>query len=209
MKTGLVDYGGGNLRSVANALHALGVEPRIVSSSADLEDVTHLILPGQGEFGDVMRQLSKRNLTEPLREWISVGRPYFGICVGYQILFDGSDEAPEVPGLGIVKGRCVRFQEKAGRKIPQMGWNSATPQNPEQGYWKGLGEEPYFYFVHSFFPIVDDAGWQLSETDYDGEKFTSAVEKGNVLACQFHPEKSQDAGLALISNFLDRAIIRP
>ena len=209
MITGLVDYGGGNLRSVANALHALGIEPRIVSSPSDLAGVSHLILPGQGEFGDVMRQLSKRNLTEPLRDWITAGSPYFGICVGYQILFDGSDEAPEIPGLGIVKGRCVRFQEKEGRKIPQMGWNSTISDAPGIGYWKGLGAEPYFYFVHSYFPIVNDTGWQLSETDYDGEKFTSAIEKGNVLACQFHPEKSQDAGLGLISNFLERTIIQP
>jgi glutamine amidotransferase len=204
VKIGLVDYGGGNLRSVHNAIHALGFDPKVVSDPGGLEGVTHLILPGQGEFGDVMAQLEKRGLVEPLKEWILSGKPYFGICVGYQILFDGSDEAPGVNGLGVVKGRCVRFKEEEGKKIPQMGWNGAVPQAPDSGFWEGLGEEPYFYFVHSYFPVPEDATWDVSETDYAGEKFAATVEKGDVLACQFHPEKSQDAGLALIANFLKR-----
>ncbi len=202
MKVGLLNYGGGNLRSVENALHSLGVEPEIIAGPTDLEGITHLILPGQGEFGDVMRQLAKRELVAPLKEWISAGKPYFGICVGFQILFEGSDEAPDTEGLGIVKGRCVRFQEEDGKKIPQMGWNGTIPEMTGTGYWKDLGAEPYFYFVHSYYPVPEDAGWKTTTTDYAGEKFTAAVEKGNVLACQFHPEKSQDAGLALIANFL-------
>lgn len=202
MKIGLVDYGGGNLRSVHNAIHALGYEPVVIADSSAFEGVTHLILPGQGEFADVMTRLAERGLVEQLREWIVAGRPYFGICVGYQILFEGSDEAPGVAGLGIVKGRCVRFAEASGRKIPQMGWNGAKPAAKDSPFWKGLGEEPYFYFVHSYFPIPEDDSWAVSETDYEGEKFAATVEKGKVLACQFHPEKSQDAGLALIANFL-------
>jgi imidazole glycerol phosphate synthase glutamine amidotransferase subunit len=202
VKIGLVDYGGGNLRSVHNAIHALGHQPVVISDPGGLGGSTHLILPGQGEFGDVMARLAERDLVEPLREWISAGRPYFGICVGYQILFEGSDEAPGVNGLGIVQGRCVRFAEKPGRKIPQMGWNGAKPACPDSPFWKGLGAEPYFYFVHSYYPVPEDDTWVVSETDYDGEKFAATVEKGQVLACQFHPEKSQDAGLSLISNFL-------
>jgi len=202
VKTGVVDYGGGNLRSVENALHSLGVDPVIVSGPEDLEGVTHLILPGQGEFGDVMARLRERDLIAPLKDWISSGKPYFGICVGFQILFEGSDEAPEVEGLGIVKGRCVRFHEEEGKKIPQMGWNGTVPQGADTGFWKGLGAEPYFYFVHSYYPVHTDPDWKAAITDYAGERFTAAVEKGNVLACQFHPEKSQDAGLALIANFL-------
>lgn len=202
MSIGLIDFGGGNLRSVANALHALGVEPRIVDSEEKLDGLTHLILPGQGEFGDVMRQLDARGLVEPLRKWISAGKPYFGICVGFQILFESSDEAPGVEGLGVVKGRCVRFQEEEGKKIPQMGWNGTTPPTVGSGFWKGLGEEPYFYFVHSYYPKPEDDAWKVATTDYAGEVFVSAVEKGDVLACQFHPEKSQDAGLALLANFL-------
>ena len=197
-----MNYGGGNLRSVENALNALGVQPEVITDGSELEGITHVLLPGQGEFGDVMRNLEKRNLVEPLREWIAAGKPYFGICVGFQILFEGSDEAPGVEGLGIVKGRCVRFQEADGKKIPQMGWNGAVPQNGASAYWKGLGEEPYFYFVHSYFPKPEDGEWKTTVTDYAGEKFVAAVEKGEVLACQFHPEKSQDAGLGLISNFL-------
>jgi|TARA_B110000037_G_scaffold158186_1_gene178457 imidazole glycerol phosphate synthase glutamine amidotransferase subunit len=199
---GLLNYGGGNLRSVENALHALGYDPQPVCSPQDLEGITHLILPGQGEFGDVMAQLAKRDLVEPLKEWITAGKPYFGICVGFQILFEGSDEAPGVDGLGVVQGRCVRFREEDGKKIPQMGWNGTVPQAEDSGFWKGLGAEPYFYFVHSYYPVHTDDEWKTSVTDYAGEKFTAAVEKGKVLACQFHPEKSQDAGLALIQNFL-------
>lgn len=202
MKIGLVDYGGGNLRSVHNAIHALGFDPVVVSDPAGLDEITHLILPGQGEFGDVMAQLGKRGLVKPLKDWISAGKPYFGICVGFQILFEGSDEAPDIAGLGIVKGRCVRFAEEAGKKIPQMGWNAAVPQAGGSKFWKGLGAEPYFYFVHSYFPVPEDPSWAVSITDYAGEKFAATVEKGEVLACQFHPEKSQDAGLALIGNFL-------
>ena len=124
--------------------------------------------------------------------------------MGFQILFEGSDEAPETEGLGVVKGRCVRFQEEEGKKIPQMGWNGTIPPDADHGFWKGLGTEPYFYFVHSYFPVSTDPDWKSAITDYAGEKFCATVEKGNVLACQFHPEKSQDAGLALISNFLGR-----
>lgn len=202
MRAGLLDYGGGNLRSVANALHALGVDPVVISGPEGLGEVTHLILPGQGEFGDVMGQLGKRGLVGPLKEWIAEGRPYFGICVGYQILFEGSDEAPGVEGLGVVRGRCRRFVEGEGKKIPQMGWNGARPRVVGKGFWKGLGEEPYFYFVHSYYPVAEDDSWVAAETDYEGEVFASAVAKGDVLACQFHPEKSQDAGLGLIGNFL-------
>ena len=202
MKIGLVDYGGGNLRSVHNAIHALGHEPVVIADPGGLADATHLILPGQGEFGDVMTRLAARDLVEPLREWIAAGRPYFGICVGYQILFEGSDEAPGIAGLGIVKGRCVRFANAPGRKIPQMGWNGAKPAQQDSPLWKSLGAEPYFYFVHSYYPVPEDDTWVASETDYDGEKFAATVEKGKVLACQFHPEKSQDAGLAIIANFL-------
>ena len=205
MKVGLLDYGGGNLRSVANALHALEVEPVVVSRPEQLEGLTHLILPGQGEFGDVMAQLDKRGLVDALKQWLAAGKPYFGICVGYQILFEGSVEAPEVEGLGLIKGNCVRFREETGKKIPQMGWNAACPDQPVSPFWEGLGNEPYFYFVHSYYPVLEDPTWHVSLTNYAGEEFAASVEKGKILACQFHPEKSQDAGLRLIRNFLDRA----
>lgn len=197
-----MNYGGGNLRSVENALHALGVEPVVVTGPEGMAGVTHVILPGQGEFGDVMAQLGARGLVDPLRQWIGAGRSYFGICVGFQILFEGSDEAPGAEGLGVIRGRCVRFREEVGKKIPQMGWNGTVPEDKDSKFWEGLGEEPYFYFVHSFYPKCEEEGWKVAVTDYAGERFVAAVEKGDVLGCQFHPEKSQDAGLGLIGNFL-------
>lgn len=202
MRVGLLDYGGGNLRSVANALHALEVVPVVVNRPEQFADLTHLILPGQGEFGDVMSRLVRADLVDSLKTWLHADKPYFGICVGYQILFERSVEAPGVDGLGLIRGSCVRFRDEAGKKIPQMGWNMAKPQQPVSRFWQGLGSEPYFYFVHSYFPVPEDDTWIVSVTDYAGEKFAASVEKGNILACQFHPEKSQDAGLRLIRNFL-------
>jgi glutamine amidotransferase len=198
--TGIIDYGAGNLRSVANAVHALGIEPRLVSKAADLEGVSHLVLPGVGAFGDCMAELSKRDLIEPVREWAKAGKPYFGICLGYQILFEGSEEAGGTEGLGVFPGSVRRFRED-GRKIPHMGWNAALPVKPEDELWEGLGESPYFYFVHSYFPEPADPAIVAMRTEY-GETFASAIRSGAVVGTQFHPEKSQQAGLRLLGNFL-------
>lgn len=202
MKAALIDYGAGNLRSVANALRELGVEPLITSSAADLIDATHLILPGVGSFGDCMAQLQSRNLIDAIQIWVASGKPYLGICLGYQLLFDSSEESPGVAGLGIVPGVVRRFQQTPGLKIPHMGWNSAVPRKPDCGNWAGLGAEPYFYFVHSYFPVPDDDSVIAAQTTYGTDNFAAAIEMPNLLACQFHPEKSQDAGLCLIRNFL-------
>ena len=202
MKAALIDYGAGNLRSVANALRELGLDPLVTASAADLTDATHLILPGVGSFGDCMAQLQSRNLIEPIQDWVAAGKPYLGICLGYQLLFDSSEESPGVAGLGIVPGVVRRFQQTPGLKIPHMGWNSAVPRKPDTGNWAGLGAEPYFYFVHSYFPVPDDASVIAAETTYGADTFAAAIELPNLLACQFHPEKSQDAGLRLIHNFL-------
>ncbi len=202
MTTGIIDYGGGNLRSVANALHALGQDPVIIASPEDVGDSTHLILPGQGEFGDTMQRLERRGLASFLAEWITADRPYFGICVGYQILFDSSEEAPDTAGLGIVPGTVRRFLDEPGLKIPHMGWNSALSKKGETPVWKNLGKEPYFYYVHSYFPQPLDPEVVVAETTYGTQTFAGAIEKGNLFACQFHPEKSQDAGIRLIRNFL-------
>jgi imidazole glycerol phosphate synthase glutamine amidotransferase subunit len=203
VKIGLVDYGGGNLRSVHNAVHALGHEPVVIADPGGLADATHLILPGQGEFGDVMTRLAARDLVEPLREWITAGRPYFGICVGYQILFEESEETPGVSGLGIFAGKVRRFQEQPGLKIPHMGWNSVSPTTPESGCWKGLGAEPYFYYVHSYFPVPADPSIIAATTSYGADTFAGAVQSGAIFACQFHPEKSQNAGIRLLRNFFE------
>lgn len=202
MKTGIIDYGGGNLRSVANALRSLGQDPVIIASPDEVADSTHLLLPGQGEFGDTMRRLDERGLAPLLTNWIAQDRPYFGICVGYQILFDGSEEAPETPGLGILPGTVRRFRDEPGLKIPHMGWNAAASTRGETRVWHGLGEDPYFYYIHSYFPEPAKSETIVAKTTYGTQTFAGAVERGNLFACQFHPEKSQDTGLKLIRNFL-------
>jgi len=201
VKVGIIDYGAGNLRSVANAVQALGVEFLLVSSAEEMEELTHLILPGVGSFGDCMAELDKRGLTGAIRDWAASNRPYFGICLGYQILFEESVEAPGVPGLGVFRGKVQRFTED-GRKIPHMGWNSAVPVNLADPMWDGLGGEPFFYFVHSFFPVPENENIIAMTTEY-GETFASAIRSGAVVATQFHPEKSQQAGLKLLGNFLE------
>ncbi|MCX6875845.1 MAG: imidazole glycerol phosphate synthase subunit HisH [Verrucomicrobia bacterium] len=202
MKVLLIDYGAGNLRSVANALAALGLDPHVAGAPPDLTDATHLVLPGVGSFGDCMAELAARDLVEPIRQWVLAGKPYLGLCLGYQILFEASEESPGVAGLGLVRGTVRRFAEAPGLKIPHMGWNSVMPRRPEVGNWHGLGAEPYFYFVHSYFPVPADPAVIAAETCYGADTFAAAIELPQLLACQFHPEKSQDAGLRLIRNFL-------
>jgi imidazole glycerol phosphate synthase glutamine amidotransferase subunit len=202
VRVGIIDYGGGNLRSVANALRSLGEDPVIIASPDEVGDSTHLLLPGQGAFGDTMDRLEQRGLAAFLKDWIAADLPYFGICVGYQILFDSSEEAPETAGLGIIPGTVRRFQDEPGLKIPHMGWNSATATRGATRVWQGLGADPYFYYIHSYFPEPFDVGSVVAETTHGSQLFAGAVERGNLFACQFHPEKSQQAGLRLIRNFL-------
>lgn len=202
MSIGIIDYGGGNLRSVANAIRSLGEEPRIIANPDDAEGISHLLLPGQGEFGDTMARLEERGLAAHLKKWIAADLPYFGICVGYQILFDSSEEAPGIDGLGILPGVVRRFHDEPGLKIPHMGWNSATATRSDLPVWQGLGPDPYFYYIHSFFPEPNDADVIVAKTTYGTQTFAGAVARGRTFACQFHPEKSQEAGLRLIRNFI-------
>lgn len=198
--TVLIDYGAGNLRSVANALHSLGAEVIVVSSAADFpQHPARIILPGVGSFGDSMQELCARGLDEPLRRHIAAGVPFLGICVGYQLLFEGSEESPDIAGLAILQGQVKRFLP--GKKIPHMGWNSVQLQDPTHPCWQGLDEQPYFYFVHSYFPVPSDESLIAARTEYE-ETFAAAVIRDRLWAVQFHPEKSQDSGLQLIRNFL-------
>ena len=206
MKVTLIDYGAGNLRSVANALRAIGIEPNVAAGPEALEGTTHLVLPGVGSFGDCMGELTKRGLIGPIRDWVTAGRPYLGICLGYQILFESSEETPGIEGLGVIPGVVKRFAEEPGLKVPHMGWNSVIPRRPDSGNWAGLGAEPYFYYVHSYFPVPANDSDIAAETTYGGQKFAAAIERPNLLACQYHPEKSQEAGLTLIRNFLQQRI---
>jgi len=196
----VIDYGAGNLLSVTNALRQLGAQPSIAESPDQIAGATHLVLPGVGSFGDCMRELDRRGFPAAIRDWIAADRPFLGICLGYQLLFEGSDESPNVPGLGIFPGRVVHFASST-LKIPHMGWNSAMPTHPEATVWAGLGPEPYFYFVHSYFPVPADPALIATRTEY-GEPFASSILQSQLLATQFHPEKSQTAGLTLLRNFL-------
>ena len=203
MITGVIDYGAGNLHSVCNALKLLGIENKLVAVPGDLESVDALIFPGVGAFGDCVHHLERQQLVAPVRGWVQADRPFLGICLGYQVLFESSEESPTTPGLGALKGKVVRFVDDGSLKIPHMGWNIAQPVNAEDPLCDGLPSEPHFYFVHSYYPQPEDAGVVGAWTEY-GSRFASAVRFGNIAATQFHPEKSQDAGLKLMENFVKK-----
>ncbi|MDA7882435.1 imidazole glycerol phosphate synthase subunit HisH [Akkermansiaceae bacterium] len=202
MKLGMIDYGRGNLRSVINACRALGHDPTLITKPEELEEFTHLIFPGQGAFGDCMDSLNRLGLADPLREWIEAGKPYFGICVGYQLLFESSEESPGTAGLGVFKGQVKRFTSP-DIKIPHMGWNAVELKNPDSPFWKDLEEVPYFYFVHSYYPDGVDPDVVAATCTYGQETFCAGIERGALLAVQYHPEKSQHEGLQLLKNFLE------
>lgn len=198
---GIVDYGLGNLRSVEKAVQFLGVPTIFVQTPEQLDKVDGIVVPGQGGFRDCGINLKKSGLWSPLQEWIKADRPYFGICLGYQILFEESEEAPGQEGLGAFKGKVVRFPESE-LKVPQMGWNSVKIEN-NSPFVEGIQNGDYVYFVHSYYPQPTDRSiWSLS-TNY-GVDFISAVSKGNLFAAQFHPEKSQRVGLQLLKNFINK-----
>ncbi len=200
MNVGVVDYGGGNIRSLVKGLESLGVTPRLLTSSEGFDGIELLVFPGQGAFGDCMEKLGARGLVEPLREWLHAERPFFGICVGYQLLFESSEESPGCAGLGVFRGKVVRFPE-SDLKVPHMGWNSAKLKDTDDPAWAHLGEDPFFYYVHSYYPQPEDGSLVAAVTDY-GSSFAAAIQRGPVVASQFHPEKSQKAGMQLLKNFL-------
>jgi len=202
MKIGIIDYGAGNLRSVHNALRKLGFEHQIFDKPEGLEECEKLLLPGVGSFGDSMRCMEDRGLVGPVRDWLKAGRPFLGICVGYQLLFDSSEEAPGVEGLGFLGGAVKKFSSDAGLKVPHMGWNQVRPVDPNGPLWKGWPEDPHLYFVHSFYPDPEDKSVVSSTTNY-GVEFASSIQVGDVHGVQFHPERSQALGLRLLTNFVE------
>jgi imidazole glycerol-phosphate synthase subunit HisH len=201
---GVIDYGGGNIQSVRNALAALQANYREISAPEHFADVTALLFPGQGAFADSMAGLEARGVVPQLKAWLQADRPFFGICIGYQLLFERSEENPDIAGLGIFQGSCIRFPQAPGVKIPHMGWNTAEVVSQDPWPWDGLGPQPYFYFVHSYFPEPTDPSIAATLTEYAGRKFVSSIQRGNLCATQFHPEKSQDNGLRLIGNFVEK-----
>jgi glutamine amidotransferase len=198
----LLDYGSGNLRSVHKALLKVGADVRIVQSPESLKAARAVVLPGVGAFDDCINALRKQELLEASREFIKSGKPFLGICVGYQALFEKSQEFNScAAGLGVFQGEVVRFSKSKGLKIPQIGWNQLEIVKPDCPLYRGVPEGSYVYFVHSFFPKPTDESIVATRTEY-GETFASSVWRDNVFATQFHPEKSQKVGLQLLSNFV-------
>jgi len=201
----LVDYGSGNLRSVQKALLKAGAEVEIVSSPKPLKEAHAAVLPGVGAFDDCIHALEKQELLAASKEFIRSGKPFLGICVGYQALFEKSEEFNScAAGLSIFAGSVVRFAEKHGIKIPQIGWNQIEITKPECPLFRGIDSGSYVYFVHSYFPKPADDSLAATRTTY-GETFASSVWRDNVFATQFHPEKSQNIGLRLLQNFVELA----
>ena len=195
----LLDYGAGNVRSVINAIERLGETVVPVHTATDIDNAERLVFPGVGNFGAMMQILRQQQLVEPLLRYLQEDRPFFGICVALQALFDSSEEAPDEPGLGFLQGRVKRFTTQLA--IPHIGWNGVKVQQPSRIFNDFSGAEK-LYFVHSYHVEADNNADVLTTTDY-GYEFVSAIQKGNIIATQFHPEKSGKAGLKILENFLD------
>lgn len=198
----LLDYGAGNVRSVINAIESLGEQVRIVAKSEDILSAERLVFPGVGAFGSVMGVLDEKNYIEPLKIYLHSGRPFLGICLGLQVLFDHSEEAPGVQGLGFLSGYVKKFDIK--RSVPHIGWNGIVAKQPSR-LFSGLNGGEKFYFVHSYHVVPEDGACVLTTTNYDGE-FVSGIQQGNLIATQFHPEKSGAAGLSLLQRFFEMTI---
>jgi imidazole glycerol-phosphate synthase subunit HisH len=199
----LLDYGSGNLRSVHKALLKVGADVCLAQSPQEMQGASGVVLPGVGAFDDCINAMRKQELLEASRKFIESGKPFLGICVGYQALFERSEEFNScAAGLGVFKGSVVRFQNVNGLKIPQIGWNQLEIAQPDCPLLKGVPNGSYVYFVHSFFPKPKDDSIVATRTEY-GETFASSVWRDNVFATQFHPEKSQKVGLQLLKNFVE------
>ena len=195
----IIDYDAGNIKSVEKALKFLGQEAEVTRDQGRILQADKVILPGVGAFGDAMDKLSRYRLIDVMKEVTDRGVPFLGICLGLQLLFDRSDEAPGVEGLGILKGEILKIPKKDELKIPHMGWNSL--EFPRRGrLFDGLGKNPYVYFVHSYYLKAAEEEIVTATTDY-GVQIHASVEKGSVFACQFHPEKSGETGLQILKNF--------
>lgn len=196
----VIDYDAGNIKSVEKALIALG-EPAVITRDCDTAlKADRVILPGVGAFGDAMKKLHAYGLVEVIKEVVSRGTPFLGVCLGLQLLFESSEEAPNVEGLGILEGKIVKIPDNKGLKVPQIGWNSLRFPNKGR-LFEGIAEDAYVYFVHSYYLQAKDPDIVTATTEY-AVNIHASVERGNVFACQFHPEKSSDVGLQILKNFL-------
>lgn len=196
----IIDYDAGNIKSVQKAINLLGEETVLTREREDILAADKVILPGVGAFGDAMEKLERFGLVQVIKEVVEKGTPFLGICLGLQLLFEESEESPGIKGLGILKGKIVKIPEETGLKIPHIGWNSLD--FPSEGtLFKGIQPNSYVYFVHSFYLQAEEKEIVKATTKY-GVTIEASVEKGNVYACQFHPEKSSDVGLQILKNFL-------
>ena len=194
----IIDYGAGNLRSVARAVAHVGHEPTVTSDPGEVALADALILPGVGAAADTMRNLREHKMVEPVREYIASGRPFFGVCMGQQALLTVSEEGGEHPCLDVIAGRVKKLPP--GLKVPHMGWNTVR-QRVAHPIFEGIPDDSYFYFVHSYYPQPDDESVVIGETEY-GVTFASVLARDNIVATQFHPEKSGEMGLRMYANFL-------
>ncbi|MEA3187768.1 MAG: imidazole glycerol-phosphate synthase subunit HisH [Chthoniobacter sp.] len=196
----LIDYGSGNIRSVSKALAREGADVRLVSEPSELKTAEAVVLPGVGDFGDCARNIKARGLWDPIQEWLRADKPFLGICVGYQLLFDSSEEAPGERGFGFFSGPVQRFRTP-GLKVPQIGWNNLEFPGTRHPLWNGLPNDPFVFFVHSYYPSPEDQTVITACTTY-GQTFAASAARGRVAGMQFHPEKSQEAGLTILRNFV-------
>ena len=202
-KIALINYKIGNVKSDYNAFKFLGFDIEITDNKQKLKSSSWIVLPGVGAFGDTMKNLDASGLTVLLKKEIARNKPYLGICLGYQVLFEESEEAPGVKGLGIFKGKVIRFKTKK-LKVPHIGWNSITKQGAPICL-EDVSDGSFFYFVHSYYPVPEDKSIIATNTEY-GKIFASSISRDNLFASQFHPEKSQDNGLKIIKNFGDKCV---
>lgn len=210
LKVSLLDYGAGNVRSVRNAILANGYEIEDITDPSQIDDAEVIVFPGVGAFASAMKVLDEQGYVEPLKQYLAQNRPYLGICLGMQTLFESSEESHEegssdpLPGLGVVPGKVVKFDEEMVGAVPHIGWNGRI-KHQDSPVFSHTGDKENVYFVHSYYAPITDANkdWVLTSTTYNGERYISAVQKGCVCATQFHPEKSGKTGLNILKGFLE------
>lgn len=198
----IIDYGMGNIHSVQKALQLFGAKTTVTNKAEEIRAADKAVLPGVGAFDDAMRELKKQGLNLALNEYIKSKKPFLGICLGMQLLFDESEEATESKGLGILKGKVKRFEELKGLKVPHMGWNQLKVKSDECPLLKDIPDNSYVYFCHSYYPKPSNENVIAATTDY-GIEFSSVVWQDNIYGVQFHPEKSQKTGLKMLENFVN------
>lgn len=197
----IIDYGMGNLRSVQKAIERVGSSATITSCPEEIATAEKLILPGVGAFRDAIQALHEHQLVDVIHESIDAGKPFLGICLGLQLLFELSREDGEYGGLSVVPGSVERFEDMGDLKVPHMGWNQLCDVSSDNPLFAGIDPSAWFYFVHSYYVVPRDDSWVAARTEY-GPRFVSAIHRDNVFATQFHPEKSQKTGLQLLTNYI-------